>query len=134
MIRKEYWEVLPAGSKIEKADYCVGLDDFEGNLEINFVGVKNKNIKVIFDGEVNSYRKTINKNRIKTIMGVQGAYLKTIQKHWAFYVHNSDYIEWVVEESDNELLCEGLRHYVFFSKEEIIEVLSTIPPQFVVEL
>lgn len=95
----------------------------EGELSI-FVSQSgsDENLKISFSS-VYSYRNTNESYRLKTSFVREGK-IPTLLS----IVENSTFLRWFQEESQYIYSEENLRHFMIFTNEEVIDVISNIDP------
>lgn len=110
------------------------IDDIDG-LNLHFEARSKKTrFKVFFDKGVLSYRNTDEGSLLQTIGFFTKKYGKEfLGKTSLFEIEGSSYIEWFLEESSGIYSKNEIKHYVFFTPNDIIEVLSLYPPKVTIE-
>jgi hypothetical protein len=82
-----------------------------------------------FDGIILSYRVTDEGCLLKRLYSLLDRYGDSFfSKGSLFKVKNSDYLKWFLEESRGIYTQSDVEHYVFYTPDEAIEVLSTYEP------
>lgn len=130
----EQWERWVPIDNIPETIYNQLLLDNEDGLTLEFSDEEQKtSIKVLFEGFL-CYRNRDEGSCLKTIEFLHKNYpLEYHAKYCLFKVFNSAYLHWFLDE------CEGLyepfdiQHYVFFTPNDVIEVLSLDVPKVTVE-
>lgn len=121
------WEPLKCISSkmyIEKL-----IDDENGILLVLKSEDKKKTFKVIFVDPILSLRSTDEGRRLKTINFLEGKYGTDFYDQWTFFrVINSGYVEWFNQETYNIYAIYDIRHYVFLTSNDVVEILSTYEP------
>lgn len=124
----KYWipqKNMPLPDDIKK----VCADD-EGLIITCIDETKQKNIIFRFLGTIYSYRFTDEGCFLKTFDYINKNY-KTHFIHGTslFKVENSKYLKWFKEESYDAWGTKDFEHYVFYTQNDILEVLSPYPPE-----
>jgi hypothetical protein len=111
--------------------YLDNLTDNKDGLVLNFSNEDgDKTIKIIFEDSVMSYRNNDESYMLRTINYVSEVYGSSfMKKNSIFIVENSPYIEWFNSESYDIYKDYDLRHFVFMTPNDIVEVISTYPPK-----
>lgn len=106
--------------------------DLVNRLEIFLIGVKNisENIKVVFGPTVYSYRSTDESSFCATAKRIIELNKGPYYGEWAiFKVVDSTYIQWLIEESEGQINCEGIMHFLIRTENTYIEIISTCEPE-----
>jgi len=113
------------------------------NYEVAEVKVNSEGTKVILIGikntvtvkfsTIDSLRITDEGKRIKTYHDAKGIqeYRKDFYGNPVFKVENSEYVEWIVEESAG--FYTDMQHYAIVTINDIVDILDTFPPEFTIE-
>ncbi len=119
------------------------IDTIENNTEGVFITLKNNNLKksieIIFDGSMYSDCVTQRDGFLKKISELKKKYGTVFCNDWSlFKVENSDYLQWLKEESYGVYAGDGeykMRHFVILGSNLIFEILAPYEPtvQFVEE-
>lgn len=134
-IDMELWKKwIPLGN-IPSVLYAKSIVASETGLIITFADESNKKeIIFIFNGTLYAYRFT-----------TEGAFLKTLDylyKHYKtedfqasclFTIKNSKYLKWFEEESYDVYDIKEFEHYVFYTEDGAIEVLSPYAPEIILK-
>lgn len=127
----EIWNKLIPSESFFSSFY---IDSIVSDSEGLFITLKNdsigESIKVIFDGSMFSNRTTQKNSFSKTIESLD----ETFCKSWSFFkVENSDYLEWLKEQSygiyENEREDYKMKHYVLIGSNLVFEVLTPGYPE-----
>ncbi len=130
----ETWKSLDRDIEIPKAYDCAEVLDNVDGLRFIFVCEDDKKVKVIFDTIVYSYRNSIDSAFWETLHYLHTNYEPSFYKNeWLYEVKNSGYLKWLEKESGGLYTSDRVRHFVFYTEEEIIEVLGSSPPKIIVE-
>lgn len=133
MRKKELWEALKCDLEIPQVYGCDQITEDENGLILKFICKDEKKVIIAFEGVVYSFRRSIESVFITTFSYLRNNYDESFYKaHWIFKVKNSNYLEWIQKESGDLYTQESIQHFVFYTPEEVIEVLSPFPPQILV--
>ena len=119
----EIWNRWMFNVNLSKKYYIDEISD-KDKLTIHLSDDNEHSIIVIWDCIVESYMCTeeINRNRNYNVELTE----------WTFFeIHNSKYIQWLIEESDNILDRNGLHHICIVGSNSIIDVIALEYPEIV---
>lgn len=126
----EKWERWTINPEIPaKLDLQALIDDKDG-LTLVLTDAHENTYTFLFDGLVFSYRNTDEGTLFRTLKHLSKHYNPDYFGDWTlFQVTDSSYLKWLVEESENiyETVYD-IKHYVFLTSNDVVEVLSTEPP------
>lgn len=89
-----------------------------------------KKVKIVFKYSVHAYRSTDESFRQKTIFELSNKYGEKFIAEWSlFKVRNSEYIQWLLEQSYEIIESESLIHFVFVALDSIFEVIAAYEPK-----
>lgn len=110
--------------------YLEELTKRKGEMELILRGeLHNTVVKILFDGEVLSFRCSDEGRRIKTINDLDKVYGLDFYKNQNYFIiENSEYIKRFNEETYDIYKNFNIVHYVFILSDDIIDILSTFPP------
>ncbi len=127
----EKWKAWEPVKGIPTEFYKNSLIDDNNGLFLAFEGRKN-NIKffVKFEEGALSYRNTDEGSLLQMIGFFSKHYgSEFFGKTSMFEVADSQYIEWFLKESSGIYSKSEIKHYVFFTPNDVIEVISNYPPK-----
>lgn len=105
------------------------VDDKNGTLLFFKRKDDDNTLEVFFEGSILSLRSTDEGRRIKTINFLDEKYGTDFYAKWTFFkVANSSYVEWFNQETYNMYVTYDVKHYVFLTPDDVIEILSTYEP------
>ncbi len=107
------------------------VDDREGVvLSLKDDRSDKKKLTVNFEGGVLSYKNTDEGSLLGMLHYLDQHYGADFYSNWTlFEVENSEYIDWFLRESSGIYSKEKIKHYVFLTSDDVIEILSTYPPK-----
>ena len=106
-------------------------DDIEG-LILKFSHEEDKGLKIsiVFDDYVLSYRNRDEGEFLKKFKYIGDTYGDSFYSDWSlFEVENSEYIQWFNEESFNIQANKNIKHFVFITVNDVVEILSVYEPK-----
>lgn len=110
------------------------LIDDEGLVISCIDKTKMKRIIFKFLGSIYTYRFTDEGCFLKTLYYLSKQYGESfIQSTSLFKVEDSNYLQWFKEESCDAWGVENFEHYVIYTQNDVLEILSPYPPEIVVE-
>jgi hypothetical protein len=116
----EKWEPILG---LPKKLYLDGLSDGENGLCLKFVGEVDSPVLLVNFESALSYRNTDEGDRLKFLNELSG------QLEWSLYfVRGSEYLSWFSDQSYSIRDSECIKHYLFFTPNDIVEVLSAEDP------
>lgn len=106
-------------------------DDMDGLiLKCSSLEDKNLKISVVFEDYVLSYRNRDEGEFLKKLQYLSDVYGDGFYSNWSlFEVKNSEYVQWFNEESFNIIANEDIKHYVFMTLHDVVEMLSVYEPR-----
>lgn len=115
--------------------YAESLYDSKDGFVIRFRDeTKSKKIIVTFEGVIFSYRWADEGSLLKTLSFLTQNYGVDFYAHWTcFKVENSDYIKWFLDESSGRYDKNEVKHFVFQTPDDVIEVLSSYDPKIEIQ-
>ena len=127
----------PIKEKIIKERYYIDfLIDKAEALEIVLINCTNENkkIKIIFDGSVETYRKTDETYRLDSLHAWKKIIIKDSSSSNFFQIINSSYLKWLSEESgglsDYRASSEPpLTHFVIMDDDCILDIVAGYEPK-----
>ncbi len=130
----ETWQKLDRNIDIPWTDGCYKMSEDEENLTLIYFSAKGRQIKIVFDDTVYAFRETIESAVWKTLHYLRDNYEPLFyENEWLYEVKNSQYLKWLEEESGGLYTRDMVRHFAFYTQQEIIEVLSSSPPKIMIE-
>lgn len=85
-------------------------------------------------GSIYTYRFTDEGCFLKSLYYLTKQYGESfIQSTSLFKVENSNYLQWFKEESYDAWGVENFEHYVIYTQNDVLEVLSPYPPKIIIE-
>ena len=110
------------------------LLDGKGLTIICFDNEKKNKIIFKFNGTIYTYRFTEEGSFLKTFDYLNKNYSKPfVHGTSLFEVENSKYLKWFKEESYDAWNVDEFKHYVIYTSDDILEVLSPYPPEVEIE-
>ncbi len=129
-MKEEWTRWLP----IEKMGGKYYVDEIKDNM-IEFKVIfcnsveEDKKVSIIFDKWVLAYRSTYESIRQKTINSLYEKYgIDFFSECTFFKVRNSEYIEWVSEQSYGVFDSEELIHFSFVAADSIVDIVASYEP------
>lgn len=106
------------------------IDDENGLKIVFFEEIEGPKYSFLFEGYVHSYRNTDEGSLLKTLEYVDKYYQHLDYGKWTlFKLKQSSYLEWYTEQTFGMYKnIYQIEHYVFFTSDDVIEVLSADPP------
>jgi len=99
------------------------VDDYSGlSLYFSFNDATEK-FKIFFDSYI-SFRNSDESERFNSLA-------KMDKNVYFFEAYHSEYIEWITNESQGIRSSENLKHFIFITDNDIIEVLSLHKPKLI---
>ncbi|RXS91006.1 hypothetical protein [Geobacillus sp. PK12] len=131
----EQWERWEPITGIPPAIYNDMLLDSKEGIVLKFSDESHKReVIIIFEEGVLSYRNTDEGSLLKMLTYLDQYYGTNFYRNWPlFKVKNSTYLKWFHEESCGIYESRNVEHYVILTPNDVIEVLSTHPPNIVVK-
>ena len=123
-MEKDVFENWVPTQNVPNRLYCEGLhDDFEG-LQILLKGEKDPSpiLRITFEAPL-VYRNTDEGNRLRTL------HQSTSASSSLLSVRNSSFSDWFVEECSGIYDISEITHYVIFTADDFIDVLSNSEPE-----
>ncbi len=107
------------------------IGDIENfNILLTDFNDANKKIKVIFEISVDAYRVIDESYRYRTIVKLVEKYGEKFINDWTFFkVDNSNFKQWLSEESFGFLNPEQFTHFSFIGENCIVDVVTTYEPK-----
>ncbi|MCG3089810.1 hypothetical protein [Sporosarcina cyprini] len=130
----EHWErwipINGVPSKLYNDTFIYSKD----GILLEFSDEENKRKFVVkFEDGVLSYRNTDEGALLKTLNYLDQQYGTDFYSEWTlFKVTNSEYISWFLHESSGIYEPNQVVHYVFFTPNDVIEILTTYTPSVVI--
>jgi len=110
------------------------LSDDDGLTIISLDREKKNKVIIKFNGALYTYRYTAERCFLKTLDYLSKNYQSSfIHGTTLFKVKNSQYLDWFKKESYDVWNSEEFKHYVVYTQEDVIEVLSPYPPEIEVK-
>jgi hypothetical protein len=131
-MEKERWDKWQPKIEFPNKIWFESLFQDRSGLKIQFESEDNRKVIVIFEHSVLSYRVTDEGDLLQTISFWSSEYGNDFFSWPLYKSSNSSFINWFNEESCGKFEEEHIEHYVFITPNEIIEVLSAIPPQLII--
>ena len=131
----EKWSKWIPSKKVPAILYPEKIVDSNEGLFISFKNQsKSQNIIFIYDGTLFTYRNTEEGVFLRTIDYLHKNYSPDFYGEWSlFKVENSQYLRWFNEESLGVYQDQNIEHYVFYTSDVIIEVLSPYSPEIEIQ-
>ncbi len=87
-------------------------------------------IKIVFPNIVGSYRYTNESYYIMVFGDLSDVYPDDFYSHWSlFKITNSQYLQWLLEQSYTLADRRPLQHYCIFAGDEVIDVATQFEPE-----
>ncbi|WP_026676220.1 hypothetical protein [Fictibacillus gelatini] len=131
-MKKEQWQKWkPLEEFPSKLWFDYLLQNRDG-LKVQFESEDERKVEVIFGYSALTHRVTDEGDLLQTIDFWSSEYGNDFFS-WSLYKSsNSSFIDWFHEESCEKFEDEAIEHYAFITPNEIIEVLSAIPPEIII--
>lgn len=126
----EIWQKWIPKQDMPTVLYNESLVDDKNGFILTFEDEPNKKkLIVTFDGRVLSYRNTDEGSLLVMLKFLDEHYGVEFYGQWSlFEVKNSEYIKWFLHQSSGIYTKEEVKHYVFLTPFDVIEVLTTKTP------
>lgn len=112
------------------------ITDFPNTIHILGVYDDFEGFRIVVRGDNNSLYKFKFENYLAYRNADEGARLKSLQlfptnsREWClFKSYQSDFIEWIVTESNGIYTIDQITHYIFMTPNDVIEILSLDEPE-----
>ncbi|MHC8514730.1 hypothetical protein [Sporosarcina sp. ITBMC105] len=130
----EHWERWTPINGVPSKLYNDTFIDSKEGIILEFSDKKDKNKFVVkFEDGVLSYRNTDEGSLLKKLNYLDQQYGTDFYSEWTlFKVTNSEYINWFLDECSGIYEQNQVEHYVFFTPNDIIEILTTYTPSVVI--
>lgn len=126
----EQWSKWEPDNKLPDKVYLKRLIDDKNGVLLEFTSTDETTIIIVSFGEsVVSFRNSDEARRLRTIQFLDKTYGKDFYARWSFFkVNKSSYVKWLNQETDDIYAEYNVEHYVFLAADDIVDVLSTYPP------
>jgi|UPI0007C5D92F hypothetical protein len=131
----EHWERWVPTNGLPSRLYNDTFIDNKESIVLEFSDEKDKKkIIVKFEEGVLSYRNTDEGSLLRKLNYLDQQYGTDFYSEWTlFKVINSEYINWFLDESSGIYEPNQLKHYVFLTPNDVIEILTTYTPSVVIK-
>lgn len=129
---QENWERWEPVSGLSSKYYVESLSDtVEGfRVVLSDANDEKKKVEVIFEDSVHAYRSTDESFRQSIINTIDERYGTEFYTEWTFFkVSNSEYIQWLTEQSYGIAESEPLMHFSFLAVDSIVDVIAAYEPK-----
>ena len=136
MSKTELWKKL---DRKEEIPNTLGYDQIIQNkdqLILIYLSEDNKKrIKIVFNERVYSFKSSIESVYVRTQLSFNKDSIENLfaDNNWLFELENSRYLRWIKEEGEGLFEYDSLRHFMFYTFINVVEVLCCFPPQIIVE-
>ena len=130
----EHWERWTPINGVPSKLYNDTFIDSKEGIILEFSDEKDKKKFVVkFEDGVLSYRNTDEGSILKKLNYLDQQYGTDFYSEWTlFKVTNTEYINWLLDECSGIYEQNQVEHYVFFTPNDIIEILTTYTPSVVI--
>lgn len=128
----ELWERWQPKTEISQKYYVDSILDNIKGLKIILSDSENEDskIEIIFDDSVHAYRSTDESYRQKAINYIDEKYGTKFYSEWTlFKLTNSEYLEWISNQSFGIADSEELIHFSIVAVDSIIDIIATYEPK-----
>lgn len=128
----EQWHKWKPIEGLAKEYYIESIVDTIDGLKIVLFDAQDKKRKlfIIFHNSVDSYKRTDESFTGKTIYTLYQNYGKQFYKDWTFFkVENSEYLQWLSEQSDGFSTYRGLVHFVILAMDSMLDIVVDYEPE-----
>ncbi|KHF30062.1 hypothetical protein [Anoxybacillus sp. EFIL] len=132
---QEKWERWEPIGDLSLKYYVESLSDsIEGfKILLSDAYDENKKVEVIFEDSVHAYRSTDESFRQSVINKIDEQYGTQFYAEWTFFkVANSEYIQWLSEQSYGISESESLIHFCFLAGDSIVDVVAAYEPKIAI--
>lgn len=136
MPKTELWKKLDRTQEIPGTLGCDLIMRNESGLTLIYLSEdEQKKIIIIFDALVYSFKSSMESVYVRTQLNFSKDKIDELfsENNWLFELKNSRYVKWIKEEGDGMFEYESLRHFVFYTFSDVIEVLCCFPPKITIE-
>lgn len=132
MMQIEQWHKWKPSNEFPNKIWFESLLHDGNGLEIHFESENGRKVDVIFKHTALSYRVTDEGDLLQTIDFWASEYGNDFFTWPLYKSNNSSFIRWFNEESCEKFEDKSVEHYVFITPNEIIDVISAIPPKIII--
>ncbi|MDQ0087496.1 hypothetical protein J2T12_000890 [Paenibacillus anaericanus] len=130
---EENWERWEPISDLTSKYYVESISDSVKGFSVLLSDAKdeNKKIEVLFEESVHAYRSTDESFRQNTINSVDERYGTEFYVDCTFFkITNSEYIQWLSDQSYGIADSESLFHFSFLAVDSVLDIIATYEPKF----
>lgn len=127
----EIWERWVPTTEISKKYYINSIiDDIQGlKIILSDAEIEDSKIEIVFDNSVHAYRSTDESYRQKMLNYIDEKYGTEFYSEWTlFKVVNSEYLEWICNQSFDIAELEELNHFSIIAVDSIIDIIAAYEP------
>jgi hypothetical protein len=126
----ETWKKWDPINDVSTKFYKESLFDSKGEVILVLQEeISGRKLIVTFDRRILSYRNTDEGSLLEMLYYLEQNYGRDFySKRSLFEIENSEYIKWFLKESSGIYTKEEVKHYVFLTSDDVIEILSTCAP------
>ena len=128
----ELWERWEPKTNISQKYYVDSILDNINGLKIILSDSENEDskIEIIFDDSVHAYRSTDESYRQKAINYIDEKYGTKFYSEWTlFTLTNSEYLEWISNQSFGIADSEEVIHFSIVAVDSIIDIIAAYEPK-----
>ncbi len=128
----EKWERYEPTKGLSRKYYIDSIKDsincFQIILSDDYDG--NNKVEVLFKDSVHAYRSTEESFNLKMMNSIDESYGTDFYSNWTFFkVENSEYIQWISEQSYGISDSQQLLHFCFIASDSILDVIAAYEPR-----
>jgi hypothetical protein len=127
----EMWERWEPTTEISNKYYVDSIiDNIQGlRIILSDAEIEDSKIEIVFDNSVHAYRSTDESYRQKILNYIDEKYGTEFYSEWSlFKVVNSEYLEWIYNQSFGIAELEELYHFSIIAVDSIIDILAAYEP------
>ncbi|MCR6106975.1 hypothetical protein HXA34_11810 [Salipaludibacillus agaradhaerens] len=128
----EQWERWEPIKRLSNKYYIESISDSIKCFKITLCesNDERKKVEVIFDDSVHAYRSTDESFNLKTINTLDEHYGTRFYSNWTFFkVNNSEYTNWLYEQSYGIAASQPLIHFCLIASDSIVDVIAAYEPK-----
>lgn len=131
-MENEYWQKWQPLNEFPNKIWLESLLQDRNGLKIQFDSENNKKIDIFLGKAALTCRMTDEGDMLQSINYWSEEYGDDLFTWPIYKSNNSSFVRWFNEESCEKFADKNIEHYVFFTEDDIIEVISAIAPQIII--
>lgn len=127
----EIWQRWEPTTELSKKYYIDSIiDNIQGlSIILSDAEIEDSKIEIVFDNSVHAYRSTDESYRQKILNYIDEKYGTEFYSEWTlFKVVNSEYFEWIYNQSFGIAEIEELNHFSIIAVDSIIDIIAAYEP------